>query len=100
VRRVEDIQAIFDRMYEQLDAPRFKVRQTVCEGSDAFLIWELEFRLRGRAKSESIRGVSHVRFGAHGKVSWHRDYWDTSEELYQKIPLLGAGFRWLRRRGG
>lgn len=100
VRSAPAIQAIFSRMYEQLDAPRFKVRQSVREGNEAFLIWDLEFRLRGRAKSESIHGVSHLRFGDDGKVIWHRDYWDTAEELYQKIPLLGSFFRWLRRRVG
>lgn len=100
VRRADAIQTIFSRVYEQLDAPRFKVQHCVCEGSEAFLIWDLEFRLRGSAKPQSIHGVSHLRFGDDGKVTSHRDYWDTAEELYQKVPLLGSFFRWLRRRAG
>ena len=28
----------------------------------------------------------------------HRDYWDAAEELYEKLPLLGALMRWLKRR--
>ena len=26
----------------------------------------------------------------------HRDYWDAAEELYEKLPLLGALMRWLK----
>lgn len=98
VRGLQAIQAIFARMYEQVDAPHFKVRQSVVQGSEAFLVWDFEFRFRGRGMLQSIRGVSQLRFGADGKVTWHRDYWDTAEELYQKLPWFGAFFRWLRRR--
>jgi steroid delta-isomerase len=27
----------------------------------------------------------------------HRDYWDAAEELYEKLPLVGALMRWLKR---
>ena len=32
-----------------------------------------------------------------GRVSAHRDYWDTGEELFARLPLLGALMRFLRR---
>jgi hypothetical protein len=44
-----------------------------------------------------MRGVSHLRFAADGKVNYHRDYWDTGEELYMKLPGLGTLMRGLRR---
>ncbi|MET3106813.1 hypothetical protein AAKU67_002656 [Oxalobacteraceae bacterium GrIS 2.11] len=31
-------------------------------------------------------------------VTDHRDYWDAAEELFQKLPLIGAPIRWLRRQ--
>jgi hypothetical protein len=98
VRGIDQILPIFKRMYEQVVDPRFRVTQVVSEGSEAVLIWEMDFRFRPGARLESIRGVSHVRLDASGRVNWHRDYWDTAEELYQKIPVLGTFFRWLRRR--
>jgi steroid delta-isomerase len=27
----------------------------------------------------------------------HRDYWDAAEELYEKLPVLGALMRWLKQ---
>ena len=44
-----------------------------------------------------MRGASHLRFDASGKVMLHRDYWDAAEELYAKLPLLGAPMRLLQR---
>jgi steroid delta-isomerase len=45
-----------------------------------------------------IRGASHLRFDADGKVAWHRDYWDAAEELYARLPGIGWLMRALRRR--
>ena len=98
VRGAEAIGAIFARMYEQVDAPRFVVKGRVGEAPEAFLLWDLEFRFRGRRAQSCIHGVSHLRFGEDGRVTYHRDYWDTAEELYAKIPGLGSAVRWLQRR--
>jgi steroid delta-isomerase len=100
VHRVEEIRAIFARMFEQLAAPRFRVLGRIFEGDQGFLIWDMEFRLRGQQQVRCIHGVSHLRFDVTGKVAYHRDYWDTAEELYERLPLLGVFMRWLKRRVG
>ena len=93
------IQAIFEGMYRQLDRPRFVITLTICDGDNAFLAWELLFFLRGNRKREqTIRGGTHILFGADGRVVSHRDYWDAAEELYEKLPVLGSLMRWLKRR--
>jgi ketosteroid isomerase-like protein len=99
VRGVEAIGRIFAHMFEQLQAPRFVVREVVAQGDDAFLTWDFLFRLRRAGDGEQvIRGASHLKFGSDGRVSYHRDYWDAAEELYEKLPLLGGLMRWLKRR--
>jgi len=37
---------------------------------------------------------------AAGKVARHRDYCDAGEEVYEKIPVLGAVIRLVRRKMG
>lgn len=100
VRGVEAIQRIFAHMFEQLDAPRFVVPERVADADGAVLIWEFHYRMRrsGRGAAQVIRGVSHLKFGADGKVSYHRDYWDAAEELYMKLPAIGCLMRALRKR--
>ncbi len=99
VRGHAAIERIFEHMFEQVDAPCFAVETTACEGDTAFIGWTMTYRPRGRAGPEgAIRGCSALRFDADGRVAWHRDYWDAAEELYEKVPLLGALMRALRRR--
>ncbi len=89
---------IFEHMFKQVDAPRFVVTTSVLQGDDAFLTWDFLFRMKRFARDEQcIRGATHLRFAADGRVCMHRDYWDAAEELYEKLPLLGAMMRGLKR---
>jgi ketosteroid isomerase-like protein len=94
---VEAIQRIFRHMFKQLESPRFHVAERIVDPrGDAVLVWELGYRSRLLGE-QVMRGVSHLRFGDDGKVIYHRDYWDASEELYAKVPLLGGLMRLLKR---
>lgn len=97
VRGRAAIERIFSQMFDELREPRFVVLVSASEGDEAFLTWELHF-LRQSGQAMTIRGASHIRFTAMGRVAVHRDYWDAAEELYAKLPLLGVLMRALRRR--
>jgi len=97
---VERVAAIFRHMFEQLDAPRFIVHDRVAEGQRVLLTWDFEFRFRRWRPGEiqRIHGASLLSFDAAGLVAVHRDYWDAAE-LYEKLPLIGALMRLLKRQG-
>jgi steroid Delta-isomerase len=102
VRSVADIERIFAHMYVALHEPRFVIHTRIEQGDEAFLAWDFQFRIK-RYKSEkvqTIRGGSHLRWDANGKVCFHRDYWDAAEELYEKLPVLGGMMRFVKRRMG
>lgn len=100
VRTLADIQRIFAHMFEEMHEPRFKVMQRIVDGSDAVLIWDFTFRLRKfrPAQAWRIHGASHLTLAPDGRIARHRDYWDTGEELYAKLPGIGPVIRWLMRR--
>jgi ketosteroid isomerase-like protein len=98
VRSVEAIQRIFRHMFKQVEAPRFRISERIVDPrGDVVLVWELWYRSRLLGGEQIMRGVSHLRFAADGRVNYHRDYWDASEELYAKVPVLGGLMRLLRR---
>jgi hypothetical protein len=84
VRGLGPIRGIFERMFRQVSEPKFKVTETVGDVRGLFLVWEMSFRMKviSSCEIQVIRGVSHLRFAEDGKVSYHRDYWDTGDELY------------------
>lgn len=98
VSGIDEVTRIFTHMFEQVDAPRFVVTHSVLQGEQAFLTWDFLFRMkRHSSEQQCIRGATHLRFAADGRADFHRDYWDAAEELYEKLPILGALMRWLKR---
>jgi len=100
VRGIEELERIFGHMYETLEEPRFAITETILEGDRAVLVWDFDFRIKAWKPrvTQRIHGLSVVRFGADGRVTDHRDYWDAAGELYAKLPLVGPLVRYLARR--
>lgn len=99
VRGVPAIEAVFTHMFASLDAPRFKVLTAALDGDQCFLTWDFHFRFkRFSPDDQTVHGATLLHFGADGRVAAHRDYWDAAEELYEKLPAVGALMRWLKRR--
>lgn len=96
VRGVAAIEAIFHHMFAHTQEPRFIIAERLMQGEQAFVTWRFVFQLRGQPYQ--ICGGSHLRFDQAGLVVMHRDYWDAAEELFEKLPLIGAPVRWLRGR--
>ena len=93
-----EIAAIFTHMFEQVEQPRFVVTGTVLQGAQAFLTWDFLFTMKRFSRTpQCIKGATHIVFGPDGAVTLHRDYWDAAEELYEKLPVIGALMRWLKR---
>ena len=98
VRGLPSVTRIFQHMFVQVQKPRFKITSTVLQGDTAFLCWDFYFYMKKFNPDEQcIRGATHIRFAADGRVQMHRDYWDAAEELYEKLPVLGSLMRMLKR---
>lgn len=100
VQGISAIEHVFAHMYVVLHEPRFAVRDIVAEGDQCFLTWDFLFRFKRFSPTveQCVRGGSHIVFGDDGRIALHRDYWDAAEELYERLPAVGALMRWLKRR--
>jgi steroid Delta-isomerase len=100
VQGLQHVQRIFSHMYVALDNPHFVVIDRVVQGTQCFLVWDFKFRFKrfDTTTEQTVRGTSHLRFAADGRISYHRDYWDAAEELYEKLPVVRVLMRWLKKR--
>ena len=100
VTGVPAIEVIFKHMFASLTAPRFVITGQVVEGDQAFLTWEFRFRFKrfDTLTEQVVLGTSHLVLDADQRISLHRDYWDAAEELYEKLPWVGALMRWLKKK--
>ena len=100
VQGIPAIEKIFQHMYVSLDQPRFVITAQVVDGEQAFLTWEFRFRFKrfDTQTEQVVLGTSHLVLDAQQRICLHRDYWDAAEELYEKLPWVGALMRWLKKR--
>ena len=90
------IERVFEQLFKTTDAPRFRIVSRLAGEDEAFVTWIFTFRALRRAFE--LRGATHLLFDARGQVFVHRDYWDAAEELYAKLPVIGALLRVLGRK--
>lgn len=87
---INDLQKIYDifqNMFKNLENPRFKIVETASNPIHLFVVWEFHFSLKGKA--DSFKGMSQLTLDSEGKINSHIDFWDASEHIYAKIPILG-----------
>jgi len=100
----------FNAMYQTLDKDNMHLLRDVysddvvfvhdvqSNDSSAYLSWKMDYahpKLGGN-KNISVDGVTHLKFD--GKVTYHRDYADMGQMLYENIPLLGSAIRLIKKK--
>jgi SnoaL-like domain len=68
---------------------------------DFYFRWVMTLKMTMEGKkvpASKHNGISHVRFGADGKVIFQQDYYDGAAFLYEKIPLIGGGIRLVKSK--
>ena len=100
VRGLPEVEHVFRHMFDALHEPRFVITARVADGDQCYLSWDFHFRFKKFRPevNQIIRGATHLKLAADGRVRFHRDYWDAAEELYEKLPLVGGLMRWLKKR--
>ena len=60
--------------------------------------WVMNLTLKRSPKDPIVGlGMSHVRYGADGKIIFQQDYWDTSI-LFERFPIMGRIIRSIKNK--
>lgn len=97
-RGVAAVRRVFEKMFEDVDEHKFKVQSYAVSGNSAYLVWVFEITPKGKKKVWLIEGMSRIDFREDGKVTAHIDYYDAAGQIYEKVPLIGAVLRLMRRK--
>ncbi|NOT17782.1 MAG: nuclear transport factor 2 family protein [Sulfuriferula sp.] len=98
VHTLAAIQAIFRKMYQQVDQPTFHIQDKYMSEQALILTWDFSFNLKIPSRpNKHIHGLSLLRFDESGKINYHRDYWDAAQELYEQLPGIGGIFSLMRK---
>ena len=99
VQGIDEIRNVFKHMFEVCVYPRIEILDWALRENVAYVQWRFTYSLKQYDSGVNvIEGVSRIEFGAEGLVTEHIDYWDPAEYIYQKLPVIGGLFRWLKLR--
>jgi len=102
VQGLEKFYDIFQDMYKKLDNPKFKIIEVIEQKNISYIKWDFQFQFKNSQKIESFEGISRIEFddkiNKNSKVISHIDYWDTAENLYEKIPILSSFMKFIKRK--
>ncbi len=101
VKGVESLRRIFEHMFETTVNPQFSVLGVAPDtGRDdrAYLHWRFVFHPKGRENEDLwvIEGMSVVLVDEAGLLTSHIDHWDSGEQFYERLPLVGALVRFIK----
>lgn len=76
------------------------VDEVISTPAGVYVRWRMGIRFKKFHKGETQEsiGMTHLRFDRDGRVAYHQDYWDSGANLFEKVPVLGAGIRAVKRR--
>ncbi len=101
IHRIEGLANLSDYlnvMYGNVHSCRFEYHDQIVAEQQASIKWQMWFRHRKLANGSEIevRGATFVEFT--DRVTRHEDFFDAGSMLYEHIPVMGAGIRFLKKR--
>ena len=90
---IENFKRIFSNTLNKLDNVEFKVLNIISENNIFIIKWEMIFFAFN--KNNSIFGLSEVTISQNNKIVSHIDYWDSYNNFYIKIPVIGMLFKFV-----
>jgi ketosteroid isomerase-like protein len=99
VRGRDGYATLLRKMVDAVPDIRFAVSHRAVAGDTCFLRWRSVGTLRALGAAPwVVEGMSELRFAPDGRVREHIDHWDAASQFYERIPVLGAVLRLIRRR--
>tara|TARA_B100000963_G_scaffold11624_1_gene9010 strand:- start:12 stop:437 length:426 start_codon:yes stop_codon:yes gene_type:complete len=88
---INEFKNIFYHMFENVKDPKFLILDYSINKQRVFLKWKMTFY--AFKSQQTIEGMSELLLNNDGKVASHKDYWDSLNGLFVKIPFIGYFYK-------
>lgn len=85
---------------EPVNGVRFTFNRVLRSGGEFYVDWTMaiDFKKTPPDTWEESMGVSHFRFNSSGQVIFHQDYWDPTDIVYKRIPLVKQLIAYVKKK--
>lgn len=95
-----EIEAYFLKTSKTMTTYKVTIDDTARSGENYYIRWTMIFAapaLSGGKPVDSV-GISQIRFDREGKVAFHRDFWDSGQNFYSHVPVVGGAVEFVHKR--
>lgn len=102
LHKIEGLPALTDyfaNMYENLNQGQFDIHTSFEQNNKASVYWVMTFSHKKIKQGQTLKvsGNTYLEF-ENGKVTYHRDYFDAGEMIYQHLPVFSTVINLIKRR--
>lgn len=100
IRGVDALEHYLVETARSVESCKVDIDEVIPSDQGVYVRWRMHIRFKKfrRGETHSSIGVTFLRFDKEGRVAYHQDYWDSGANLFEKVPVLGAGIRAIKRR--
>lgn len=100
IKGVDELEAYLVATARNVESCKVEIDEVLTSPNGVFIRWRMGIRFKKFHKGETqwSIGMTHLRFDKEGRAAYHQDYWDSGANLFEKVPVLGAGIRAVKRR--
>ena len=91
IKGVNAFKKIFYHMFENVKEPKFSILDYSINKKRVYLKWKMTFF--AFKSLQTIEGMSELLLNDVGKIASHKDYWDSLNGLFIKIPFIGYFYK-------
>lgn len=92
------LRAYLQRLIDHVVYSQFHVEDIATGGDGSYVRWRWEWQRKSRDPRRVLPGITHLRFAADHRITYHRDIFDAASGIYETIPVLGTALRAIKRR--
>ena len=87
----ESVKKYYENLYKNVTEISFDYLDTISDKNKHVLIWKMNLKASGLNSGALVvvHGNSVIKFNKQDLVSYHRDYFDMGEFIYERISVLG-----------
>lgn len=99
---LQSVKDYYANLYRNVTYIKFEYTNTMSDGNKHLLVWTMKLKAKGLNSGEMVTldGNSVIIFNDKNLVSYHRDYFDMGEFIYEHIPVLGWAIKKIKSRMG
>lgn len=98
--KAEAVREYFLHGLKPVNAVRFEFKRILRKDDEFYIDWimAIDFKKTPPETWEESIGMSHFRFNDVGQVIFHQDYWDPTDIVYKRIPIVKQLIAYVKRK--